>query len=731
MAVEWAQPIEAPTSLDAQRVIGTRGRRGTLWALAAIGGSVPMIVAAVMFPAAGMLEEAGVPRWISEYIGAVLLVPTAIWLLICYVMGNRWGGRYFEYWAGAWWRSVRLPRTLEGASLVRHHAPVEVIEHHLDDGSGYEGAVVEVGTINLRMTADVTLGSHTKKFHAFLVGLRWPVQIVVRAWRQSDGTIVRRWFIAVQAETGMLDKRAEEVITGLKRAGLDGRRLNGDLFATLQVCWSRGGAYDRLGPRLITREREHVDVDGEKVRGLLLARTPRTVNPNWLAPLLDGDKAVDLNMWLDPLENSVAQDELLTRINEWESSQILRANGSGGYRDAGVDEQIKDAQRTLAQLRRPGALRLFYATISLLIRADTVEDLGRAEADVVNALREHCGPDPVIPLDFEQDRAPLIGVPTGQPPVLYPLRLVTPVLARCYPFSNSSMEMAGGISCGTSVGSQRDNKLDVWALTNPHMVILATSGAGKGYWLKVYLKRLLDTFPGRRVWIIQAEKDEYRQLAQSLPPYRYAHPDLASDPRLTGTVITFESLSDLHRVWWYEPSHVLAGGQLTVYDLTRMRQGDKGKAVAYLLEAIDLAAQCEHRETLGHVVVDELGIVLRDAEAAQAIETGYRRFRSIPHRADPTKISRRGMIGVSQRPSDLLMDVRGSGKVIADLSETHVYLRQKATELEVTKDRLRLSPDESDYLELAEDGDGLLVAGRSRVAFHLYASTDEHVMART
>jgi hypothetical protein len=70
--------------------------------------------------------------------------------------------------------------------------------------------------------------------------------------------------------------------------------------------------------------------------------------------------------------------------------------------------------------------------------------------------------------------------------------------------------------------------------------------------------------------------------------------------------------------------------------------------------------------------------------------------------------------------------------VLADLALTHVYFRQKSTELKRVAGALNLSPDETGFLdEQCDEGTGLLVADRARVGFHLYATTEERGFAET
>jgi hypothetical protein len=168
---------------------------------------------------------------------------------------------------------------------------------------------------------------------------------------------------------------------------------------------------------------------------------------------------------------------------------------------------------------------------------------------------------------------------------------------------------------------------------------------------------------------------------------------------------------------------------LTVFDLTKMDAAERGTAIAWLLQAIEQEMVRVRRRRHALCVIDELGIVLESDVAAKAIDVAYRRFRSIPWDDNPHEVNRVAMIGASQRPSDLLRHPRG--KVLADLAMTHLYFRQKPTELKTVAVTLNLSADEQTFLDGAEQGTGLLVADLARVGLHLNATDEEKGFAET
>ncbi len=294
MSQEWAAAYEAPVSLDAGRLLGARPMRATIWTFLAIVGLLLVVIPGVMLVILEFVIKQDQNENLAQTLALtidILLVPVVIWCLFCAVMVTDWAGRPAEHWFKVWLRHRLIPQKfIEPRILDKYHVSVRVRNSSLVDEQDIPRMVVEVSTINLRMTDEEILGSHIKKLHAFYVSLRFPIQIVIRAWTLPDGIITRRWFIAVMAPTDeLLHNRITDIIAGLKRAGLSGRALNGDLFDSLQACWTHNyighSPGVRLGPTTIKRNRTYVEIDGEFVRGFVLAKIPRIVDANWMHPL--------------------------------------------------------------------------------------------------------------------------------------------------------------------------------------------------------------------------------------------------------------------------------------------------------------------------------------------------------------------------------------------------------------------------------------------------------------
>jgi hypothetical protein len=219
MAINWGVAYEAPISLDAPRLIGTRARRPTLWTMAAFAVVIPVGAAIVVtaFPAIQVM----LPDWIpGAVIGAAFF--TGLWVMFCYVMGSTWGQRSAEYWLKRWIRHRRLPKRLDGSSLAKHHANVSLrlTEHrhaeHVIDADNYPRAVVEIQTSNLQMRDAETLAGFIKQFHMFLLSLQFPIRIVEGAPDAAHG----------RAATGKARRASVERGSVRLTAGVLGRKVN-------------------------------------------------------------------------------------------------------------------------------------------------------------------------------------------------------------------------------------------------------------------------------------------------------------------------------------------------------------------------------------------------------------------------------------------------------------------------------------------------------------------------
>jgi type IV secretory pathway VirB4 component len=168
------------------------------------------------------------------------------------------------------------------------------------------------------------------------------------------------------------------------------------------------------------------------------------------------------------------------------------------------------------------------------------------------------------------------------------------------------------------------------------------------------------------------------------------------------------------------PTTTAPSGHLVVWSLRHLP--DELRTVGTLLaldaiwSGIDApAASARRRRQL--VVVDEAWLLMRDGEGARFL------FRM-------SKAARKRLAGlcvITQDAADVLStDV---GLAVVSNAATQVLMRQSTQSIDAVAEAFRLTAGESRMLLAASRGQGLLVAGRSRIPFRSVGSAAEHKIA--
>jgi type IV secretory pathway VirB4 component len=244
---------------------------------------------------------------------------------------------------------------------------------------------------------------------------------------------------------------------------------------------------------------------------------PAEVGPAWLEPLLAWPGRLDLALHIEPLPTALAASRLRTQRARLESSRRLDAD-KGRLPDPYVDAAADDAADLADRLAR-GAAKLFRVGLYLTVHARTETELQHACTQVKAAAASTL-----------LDLAPttwrhLAGWTTTLPLATDSLRMQrtmdTDALAAAFPFASPDLPSplpgdppsGGGVLYGINPASNGIVWWDRWAQENHNTVVLARSGAGKSYFVKLEVLRSLYT--GVQVSVIDPE-DEYVRLATAV-----------------------------------------------------------------------------------------------------------------------------------------------------------------------------------------------------------------------
>jgi hypothetical protein len=254
----------------------------------------------------------------------------------------------------------------------------------------------------------------------------------------------------------------------------------------------------QFGPAIVdVGAADRLTVDGEHVRTFDLGKLPPSITTDWAAPLLDGDLPLDVSIDVEPLDLSWAKLQLDSRRNALESSALTPGRVVAIEQVAGL--RMAYERRQTLPMRMAVTIAVRGADRSTLERRtkrlrQRVKDLG-AEVQL---------------LRWEQRAGWLAVVPLRRPP---PPRRGVPVetgtVARTYPWSAGTLVTPSGVPFGVAASAPVTFTTAAPRNKNRHMCWYGTSGAGKGYSLRVLLSR--ERFAnGLRIYgIDQDEQQEY------------------------------------------------------------------------------------------------------------------------------------------------------------------------------------------------------------------------------
>ncbi|MEV2241111.1 DUF87 domain-containing protein [Micromonospora sp. NPDC049891] len=250
---------------------------------------------------------------------------------------------------------------------------------------------------------------------------------------------------------------------------------------------------------------------------LVVTGYPAEVGPAWLEPLLSWPGRLDLTLHIEPLPAPVAADRLRKQQARLESSRRADAD-RGRLADPYVDAAAHDAADLAERLAR-GAAKLFrvglYLTVHARTETELVEACTQVRAAAASTLLD------VQPATWRH----LAGWTTTLPLATDGLRMLrtmdTQALAAAFPLSSPDLPAplpgdppaTGGVLYGVNPASGGVVWWDRWAQENHNSIVLARSGAGKSYFVKLEILRNL--YQGVRVAVVDPE-DEYPRLADAV-----------------------------------------------------------------------------------------------------------------------------------------------------------------------------------------------------------------------
>lgn len=260
-----------------------------------------------------------------------------------------------------------------------------------------------------------------------------------------------------------------------------------------------------------------VCIDGRWAATLVVVGLPSQVHPAWLEPLTSYPAPLEVALHVESVPPQIAARQLRRQLARLESSRHGEAAG-GRLIDPRTSAAAEDAHELSERLAR-AQTQLHRLAIAITVHADTPDELGehvRALRSLAASLLIDARPTTWRALDGWSATLPIALNPLGHRRVLD-----TDAAAACFPFASPDLPAAGPLAATTPAGILWGHNTathalvvtDRFAQANYNQVILAVSGAGKSFAVKLEILRGL--YRGIEAIVIDPE-DEYAALAATV-----------------------------------------------------------------------------------------------------------------------------------------------------------------------------------------------------------------------
>jgi type IV secretory pathway VirB4 component len=250
-----------------------------------------------------------------------------------------------------------------------------------------------------------------------------------------------------------------------------------------------------VGPAAIENTPRYLRVGDGYTTTLIVTGYPAEVGPAWLDPLLAWPGRLDLVVYIDPLTPHAAATRLRRQRARLESNR--RTDTEKGRLVDPITEAAADDAADLADRIARGHSKLFRVGLYLCVHAATLDDLDEAVAHV-RATAASVLLD-TQPATWRQLQGWLAALPLATDGLDMRRVMDTDAIASAFPLASSDLPAplpgepaaTGGMLYGLNPDSNGVVWWDRWAQHNANSVVLARSGAGKSYFVKLEVLRAL------------------------------------------------------------------------------------------------------------------------------------------------------------------------------------------------------------------------------------------------
>lgn len=258
---------------------------------------------------------------------------------------------------------------------------------------------------------------------------------------------------------------------------------------------------DIIAPSAIEVNFNNLVIGHKYFRSYFAVGFPSIVTPNWMEPLINFEYPIDISTFYYPNDTGEMLKMLKRKIAEMQATINLQID-SGQPADPIIKEQLQTAL-TLQQQLAAGNEKFFQYSLYVTIHADTMDEL----ESISRNLESTAATVGIIlkVATLQQEECMQSTIPYGLDKIQMLRNLDTTAIATTFPFVSSELTQEKGVLYGINLHNSSLIIFDRFSLPNANSVVLATSGAGKSYAVKLEAVRSL--MLGTEIIIIDPEKE--------------------------------------------------------------------------------------------------------------------------------------------------------------------------------------------------------------------------------
>lgn len=228
-----------------------------------------------------------------------------------------------------------------------------------------------------------------------------------------------------------------------------------------------------------------------------------------LESLINYEEPIDLSMYYYPISTTEIVDKIRKKIAELEAALNLDLE-AGKVPNAYIKVALQDALRQQDALAS-GAEKYFHFGLYITIKCQNLERLNNMTATVISDLssKEMTTKLPTL----KMEHAFKSSLPYAFDRVRQTRNMDTSSIAMTFPFTSSDLSQEKGILYGINTYNRGLVVFDRFSMPNANMVVLAASGGGKSYFVKLEILRSL--MLGTECIVIDPE-NEYEEMTKAM-----------------------------------------------------------------------------------------------------------------------------------------------------------------------------------------------------------------------